>query len=310
MGLSGVVNVGGVRIAGLSGIFNERNFRVGRHEQPPYAGNALRSVYHVRELEVFRLQQLTGHIDVGLSHDWPRGIVQYGDAPELLERKRFLKTEVNENRLGSPPAEKLLHKLQPDYWFSAHLHCKFAAVVKHKLPREGQGRPGGKYSATTRFLALDKCLPKRDFLQLISVPRPQEGNGCEGQAVNLEYDVEWLSILKASHHLLSNTRDEVKMPAECQPVPQAEKDWVRDQLAARGLPRGPLVIPMNFTATAPPQPKLSSKRRRASKPRQPLRPNLQTDQLLELLELDHVVTVPCSPEHSGRGGWAQSGAAQ
>lgn len=48
----------------------------------------------------------------------------------------------------------------------------------------------------------------RDFLQLISVPRP-DGVGGEGDEVLVEHDVEWLSILKSSHNLLVNSRQKV-----------------------------------------------------------------------------------------------------
>lgn len=38
--------------------------------------------------------QLTGHVDVCLSHDWPRGIARYGDAQSLFRKKPFFKKEV------------------------------------------------------------------------------------------------------------------------------------------------------------------------------------------------------------------------
>lgn len=58
------------------------------------------------------------------------------------------------NTLGCQAGEILIHELKPKHWFSAHLHCRFTATVQHN---EHQ---------TTHFLALDKCLPKRRFLEV------------------------------------------------------------------------------------------------------------------------------------------------
>ena len=113
VGHSGVVNFGDLRIGGLSGIFKTHDYKKGHHERPPYSGHAVKTAYHVREFDVFKLKQVKSEIDVFLSHDWPRGIAQFGNKHELFRKKKFLKDEIESNTLGSPPAEELLKRLKP-----------------------------------------------------------------------------------------------------------------------------------------------------------------------------------------------------
>ena len=184
LGFGGVVWFGGVRIAGLSGIYNDRHYHMGHYETPPYTPDSVRSVYHLRELEVFRIAHISSTVDIFLSHDWPNGIWKYGDCRALLAKKKFLREDVESGRLGSPPLMYLLQLLKPKYWFAAHLHVKFDALFPHDddnntnshesreeekdidsstLPSANYivARPCEEQTRFTRFLALDKVLPGR-----------------------------------------------------------------------------------------------------------------------------------------------------
>ncbi|GAA6231725.1 lariat debranching enzyme [Lates japonicus] len=240
LGYAGVIRYKGIRIGGLSGIFKSRDYRKGHHEFPPYNPDTLRSVYHIRNIEVFKLKQIQMPIDIFMSHDWPRGIYYYGSTGELLRKKKFLRQEVESNTLGSPAAEELLAHLQPSYWFSAHLHVKFAAVMQH--PPKGNAAP-----RVTKFLSLDKCLPYREFLQIVDVPERL------GSSEGLEYDPEWLAILKATNSL-QRTTPHPWNPPENNGLHE-RWDFRASEAAMMQVVEdlsGELAIPDNFSRTVPP----------------------------------------------------------
>ena len=48
------------------------------------------SFYHARVLDLVRLERLTGQVDIGLSHDWPRQIAHHGNTAQLIRMKPFV----------------------------------------------------------------------------------------------------------------------------------------------------------------------------------------------------------------------------
>lgn len=232
LGYAGVINYNGIRIGGLSGIYKGFDFYKGHFEHPPYDESTKRSVYHYRQQEVFRLKQISNPVDIMMSHDWPREVYNHGNSNQLCRFKPHFRDEIRDNRLGSPPCWELLTHLKPTYWFSGHLHCKFAAVIPHENHTE------------TKFLALDKCLPNRRFLQII------DADATENATNELHYDLEWLTILHLTKHLNS-----VKSVSNYMPGPgntnvrwnfvptDDEKEFILKRFD------NSLVIPKNFEAT-------------------------------------------------------------
>lgn len=348
LGFAGVVNFGFLRICGVSGIQNDAHYQLGHYERPPYDTSSLRSVYHIRELEIYRMAHLrytasfaapgdppvaaaagsgagAERVNMFLSHDWPRHIWQYGDCQQLLRKKPGLADDIKKAQLGSAPLWDLLTQLQPHFWFCAHHHIKFAAVVpwqdaQPSVPPPGEaGTAAGEEEApsapeaseaapsppvplcaqsggrVTRFLSLDKVLPGRDFMQILTIPAPAGFAAAQGSNTDidapyaLEWDVEWLAILQRTHHLLHTGRQRQGVPGTLQPMASAANLQVlRSRLQTQTGVAG-LVIP-------------------SIEPREPLgggagevtyhRGNAQTDTLLQALELPHVWTIPV-PEMEG-----------
>lgn len=131
---------------------------------------------------------------------------------------------------------ELLELHSPAFWFSAHLHCKFTASVPKK----------GDKTKTTQFLALDKCLPRRKFLQIIDVPHD------ENIPIKIQYDLEWLAILFHTNHLLSIKSSMCSMPG-----PLGDSRWMftpteeeKEKILLKF--NDDLTVPLNFERTVEP----------------------------------------------------------
>lgn len=244
LGQSGVINAGGIRIAGLSGIYKQEDYTKPLFEQLPYNDSTLRSIYHVRQFEELKLLEVKDQMDVCLSHDWPMGIERHGNLRQLLERKKHFREDVDTGRLGSAPARRILEAMKPAYWFSAHLHTKYAALYDHasknkqnedeiELDLDDGGPELSKVTPkTTKFLALDKCLPRRDFLQILNIPIWTD------EPMVLSYDKEWLSILRLYHEKNQPLGDVGSS------VWEEARRWVLLNILD-------LTVPLNFQITAP-----------------------------------------------------------
>ena len=363
MGYAGVMQFGGLRIAGLSGIWKGYNYNRPHNERLPFSADDLKSVYHVREWDVRKLLQVRRQVDVGISHDWPRGVEWKGDWKGLFRKKQGFEEDARTGKLGSEAARKVMRRLRPRWWFSAHLHVKFAGVVKWDEEkgeglqvqvdalREGGGgearnrtgnpneipikavqaaekeipapvrnedeieldmdddepvpsfAPGTSalaqtnglqsttppedgitedvrsqlpasfskprkepepqplsqpppeiHNKTTEFLALDKCLPKRKFLQFLELDPIRQTDGISTSFPQLQYDKEWLAITRVFAHEGDPTKrfsaerafPPDKGEAYYAPLIAAQEDWVEDNLVQKAK----MTIPDNFLKTA------------------------------------------------------------
>jgi len=230
----------------------------------------------------------------------------------------FFRQDIDSGNLGSPPLMGLLQTLRPDWWFSAHLHVRFEAVVKHgsgeQGPSEGnppvvlanpdeivisdedvnednittevalmndvrpttfqnpdeitlvdekelvEPAPGSVVpQSETKFIALDKCLPRRAFLEIVEIQVPHSTGVFTEQTSPLPtYDPEWLAITRAFHQYFTATRQQAIYPDEptARARVSAELEWVEENIVHKATDdstKPPLSVDncQTFVQTAP-----------------------------------------------------------
>lgn len=141
----------------------------------------------------------------------------------------------------------------------AQLPASFARPQHQPKRTPGQPVPPGITNKEVRFLALDKCLPNRHFLQLCEIqPYETETHAEHAPAeasprYRLQYDPEWLAITRVFHDsLVIGDRTAQASPdlgeEHYKQLIEVEKAWVEENIVKPGK----LDVPDNFATTAPP----------------------------------------------------------
>ncbi|KAI2463344.1 lariat debranching enzyme, C-terminal domain-containing protein [Annulohypoxylon bovei var. microspora] len=138
----------------------------------------------------------------------------------------------------------------------AQLPASFAKPVQRPPGvNPGQPVPPTIKNKTVRFLALDKCLPGRKFLQLCEVtPVGKSYKKPPPGPYVLEYDPEWLAVTRAlAPYLVIGGQYLAQAPPDLgeevyRPMIDQERAWVEQNIVRKKK----LVVPQNFAITAPP----------------------------------------------------------
>ncbi|EEC15191.1 RNA lariat debranching enzyme, putative, partial [Ixodes scapularis] len=261
MGYAGVVNVNGVRIAGISGIYKGPDYMKGHFEVPPYNESTKRSAYHLRNIEIFRLRQVRStSVSQTVVRDSQRGAKAAPKLKKLRHQCKYIQVKKLSSVTCPNPVTSWEH-------FSVIQFSLSSPVLRTNYSRESAHVPL-QDGTCTKFLALDKCLPRRDFLQILDVPTPTSG------PAKLSYDAEWLCVLRATDHLLHVDAKSHYMPGpgcnerwEFTPS-EEEKRELREAILS-----GDLHVPASFERTAPPH--VPGSERSPGRPRPHLNPQTQ-----------------------------------
>lgn len=163
---------------------------------------------------------------------------------------------------------------------------------RSELPTQG---------SSTRFLALDKCLPRRQFLEVVDIPTTASMSTSNVQPV-LEFDPEWLAITRAFNEFFSTQYPQFPFPEEDE-ARKAVSDalqWVVENLQNNNPSQAlPISDVETFVQTAPPPKSPSSNQKvKESEFQPPAYSNPQTEAFCRMLGITNKINPGASNGHA------------
>lgn len=207
-----------------------------------YSNINIKSLYHVRRKDVIPLYMMNNkkQMDIMLSHDWPDEVAYHGNIEELLRIKPFFRKDINNHELGSPIDWELLCRFKPKWWLSAHLHVRYKASIQHAtkdssekvsdmnkdeinldLSDDDENIETNKNNVelmeddkpqTTEFLALDKCMPGRKWMDVIEVEPNEDHISYQDMSHNESLNLYWDKEFVRNLELVQERKDLLNVP--------------------------------------------------------------------------------------------------
>ena len=120
VGRAGVIEAGGLRIAGLSGIFLAEAFERRRPRLEDLGKTSKKEFTYFRKEDVDRVAGFDS-IDILVVHEWPDGVIAPEDADEFENIRRSSRYDA----VGNEYARLLMEVLEPRLVLCGHMHKRY-----------------------------------------------------------------------------------------------------------------------------------------------------------------------------------------